>query len=128
MRRLLLLALALLALSASPASAAARLRVVIVGQNHHPVVGKRWHYSVKVTNPAGKPAACRIHLEFLFRSIVVGQVGTHFMKNGFWQETFGVPGNPAFPAAARGQKLTLEAIATAKGYAQGKAGWWIVAR
>src|SRR5438105_5594518 len=106
MRRLLLLALALFTLSTSPALAVGKLHVAVTGQDHHPVVGKRWHYSVKVTNAAGKPVACRIHLEFLFGSIVVGQVGTHFVKNGLWQETFGVPGNPAFPAAARGQKLT----------------------
>jgi len=128
MRRLLLLAFALLILAASPALAAGKLRVTITGQDHHPVVGKRWHYSVKVTNAAGKPVACRIHLEFLFGTIVVGQVGTHFVKNGFWQETFGAPGNPAFPAAARGQKLTLRATVTAKGYARARAGWWIVPR
>ena len=126
MRRLLVLTALLV--TATPAHAAGKLHVAITGQNHHPAVGKRWHYEVKVTTAAGKPIASRIHLEFLFGTIPVGQVGTHFVRNGFWQETFGTPGNPTFPPAARGQRLTLEAIATAKGYAKAKAGWWLVVR
>jgi hypothetical protein len=128
MRRLLGVAAAFL-VTASPALGAGRLHVTITGQNHHPVVGKRWHYEVRVTNAAtGKLVACRIHLEFLFGSIVVGQVGTHTVSDGIWQETFGTKANPGFPPAARGQRLTLEAIATKKGFAKAKAGWWLVPR
>ena len=125
MRRLVLV-VALLLASAAPAAAAGTLHVRIVGQNHHPAVGAKWRYSVTVTDAkTGKRVACRIHLQVLFGSVPVGQVGTHVVKTGFWQETFGTPGNPAFPAAARGQRVTLSATVTAKGYKQATAGWWV---
>jgi hypothetical protein len=125
-RRVLVVIIALVL--AAPAAAAPKLHVVVTGQDHQPRVGRRWHYEVRVTNAAGKPVAARIHLEFLFAGVPVGQVGVHFVRNGFWQETFGVPGNPSFPPASRGQHLVLEASATAKGYAPGKAGWPLVPR
>ena len=115
--------------TASSATAAGKLHVKIVGQDHRPKVGAKWRYSVTVTDAkTGKRVACRIHLEFLFGSIPIGQVGTHLVKSGFWQETFGTPGNPAFPAAARGQRVTLRAAATARGYAKASAGWWVQPR
>jgi hypothetical protein len=125
MRRLALVSVLLL-VSATPALAARTLHVKIVGQNHHPKVGAKWHYSVTVTDAkSGKRVACKIHLQFLFGALPVGQVGTHVVKTGFWQETFGTPGNPAFPAAARGQRVTLEATVTATGYKRASAGWWV---
>jgi hypothetical protein len=128
MRRLALAA-AVFLLSSSPALAAGRLHVVIAGQSHHPLVGKKWHYEVRVTDAkTHKAVPCRIHLQFMFGSIAVGQVGTHVVKNGIWKETFGVPGNPPFPAAARGQRVTLQATVTAKGYKRAVAGWWVQPR
>ncbi|HET7555323.1 MAG TPA: hypothetical protein VFJ75_06690 [Gaiellaceae bacterium] len=97
------------------AAAPPKLHVVIEGQSHHPVVGKRWHYSVRVTDAAGKPVPASIHLQFLFAGVPVGQVGRHRVANGVWSETFGAPGNPPFPARARGQALELQAIATSDG-------------
>ena len=130
-RRVLVLICVLLVAAAGAASAGAalpKLHVVLKGQDHHPVVGQKWHYSVTVTNAAGKPVASKIHLQFLFSGLPVGQIGVHTVKNGFWQETFGTPGHPPFPAAARGQKLVIEAIVTAKGYAVTKATWPIVVK
>jgi hypothetical protein len=121
--------LAALLVWSTPALAAGRLHVVVTGQDHQPRVGKRWHYEVRVTNVAtGKPVAARIHLQFLFGPLPVGEVGVHVLKSGFWQETFGTPGNPSFPAAARGQHLVLQATATAKGYVKAKGGWPITVR
>jgi hypothetical protein len=114
---------------AATTAAPKRLHVAIHGQDHHPLVGKRWHFEVRVTDAAtGKPMACRIHLQFFFSGTPVGEVGVHVVKNGFWQEIFGAPGNPAFPPAARGQPLVLRATVTAKGYATARAGWSIVPR
>lgn len=128
MRRLAV-ALVVLLLGAAPAAAARTLHVKVVGQDHHPKVGAKWHYSVTVTDATtGKRVACKLHLQFLFGSIPVGQIGRHTVKSGFWQETFGTPGNPPFPAAARGQRVTLSATATAKGYKQATAGWWVQPR
>jgi hypothetical protein len=117
----------LLAWSA-PALAAGKLHVVVKGQDHHPRVNMRWHYEVHVTNAAGKPVASRIHLQLLFGSLPVGEVGVHVVKRGFFEETLGTPGNPPFPPAARGQHLMLQATVTAKGYAQAKAVWPLVVR
>jgi len=123
---LLSLALAALVL-AGPGTAAPqakKLHVVLSGQSHHPVVGKTWHYDVKVTDAAGKPVACKIHLQMLLAGVsVVGEVGTHVVKNGAWQETIVAKGPNAFPPAAVGEPLVLQATVTAKGYAPAKARW-----
>jgi hypothetical protein len=131
MRRLLVLFCVLVVGVAGAGAAVAappKLHVVLVGQDHHPLVGKKWHYSVTVTNAAGKPVASKIHLQFLFNGFPVGQIGVHTVKNGTWQETFGTPGHPGFPPAAKGQALVIEAIVTAKGYAVTKAHWPIVVK
>src|SRR5205823_1432129 len=105
-----------------------RLHVVIRGQDHRPRVAQPWHYEVHVLGATGKPVAARIHLQFLFGGVAVGEVGKHFVRNGVWRETFGVPGNPTFPAAARGQPLVLQATVTAPGYPKAKAGWPLTVR
>jgi hypothetical protein len=111
----------------SAAPAAKRLSVVIHGENHRPLVGRKWHYEVRVTAD-GKPISCRIHLQFLFGGAPVGQVGRHALANGVWRETFGVGINPPFPPAARGQSLVLEAIATKPGFRSGRARWPVIPR
>ena len=129
-RAVLILVVALGLVAAAPAAAQLKtLHVTVTGQDHHPRVGRHWHYEVRVTDKAtGKPVACRIHLQFLFGTLPVGEVGVHVVKTGFWQETFGTPGNPSFPPASRGQHLVLQATVTAKGYRTAKAGWAIVPR
>jgi hypothetical protein len=124
-----MLALATMAALAALTGAQAKpLHVTVTGQDHTPRVGRKWHYEVDVRNAAGKPVASRIHLQFVLGSIPVGEVGVHTVRTGHWEETFGTPGNPAFPPAARGQRLTLQATATAKGYATAKAGWRITVK
>ena len=106
-----------------------KLKVVLKGQDHHPVVGKTWSYEVHVTNSAGKPVACKIHLQMLLAGLsVVGEVGVHVVKNGVWKETIVAKGPDAFPPASRGQPLVLQATVTAKGYATAKARWSIVVK
>lgn len=130
MRRIALVTVTALVLLAAPSALAApTLHVTIAGQTHHPKVGGKWHYAVHVTDAkTHRGVACTIHLQFTFGGIAVGQVGVHKVKSGTWQETFGVPGNPSFPAAARGQRVVLQAIATAKGYKRASAGYWVQAR
>lgn len=132
-RRVLVLVSALLLVAVAGASAAAaappKLHVVLKGQDHHPVVGETWSYSVTVTNAAGKPVACKIHLQMLLAGVsVVGEVGTHVVKNGVWKETIVAHGPNAFPLTAVGQPLVLQATVTAKGYAPTKARWSIVVK
>ena len=104
-----------------------KLHVRITAQSHHPLVGKKWHYEVRVTDAAGNPVAANLHLQFLFAGVPVGQIGRHHVASGVWRETFGVPGNPPFPARARGQHLELQAIATSRGRT-GSATYAIVVR
>lgn len=130
MRRALLLTLVLAAVLAGPAAATKpkTLHVVLTGQDHHPLVGKHWHYEVRVTGAGGKPVACRIHLQFLVAGGVVGEVGVHNVKNGIWQETIGKGSSQPFPATARGVDLLLQATVTAPGYKTAKAGWPVVVK
>lgn len=113
--------------SAPKPKPAAKIRVQLTGQSHHPRVGKKWSYEVRVTDSAGKRVPANIHLQFLFSGVPVGQVGRHHVRNGVWRETFGVPGNPPFPERARGQPLVLQAVVTALGETR-KATYWIRVR
>jgi hypothetical protein len=113
--------------AASEPKPAPKFSVQLTGQSHHPRVGKKWSYQVRVTDAAGKPIPFRVHLQFLFSGVPVGQVGRHSVPSGVWRETFGVPGNPPFPARARGQALVLQAVVTARGETR-KANWSIEVR
>jgi hypothetical protein len=115
------------AATTTAAAAPARIRVTLTGENHHPKVNGRWSYSVRVTNTAGRPVAARIHVQILFGGVPVGQIDVHRVRNGVWKETFGVPGNPPFPPASRGQHLVLQAVVTARGQ-RVKRNWPIVPR
>jgi hypothetical protein len=101
--------------------------VHLTAQSHQPRAGKRWQYEVRVTDAAGMPVPATVHLQILFGGVPVGQVGRHRLANGIWRETLGAPGNPPFPARARGQPLVLQAVVTAKGQTK-KANWWIRVR
>jgi hypothetical protein len=100
------------------------IAVRLVGQSHHPRAGKPWHYAVRVTNATGKPVPAEVHLQILFAGVPVGQVGRHRVENGVWRETLGAPGNPPFPARARGQPLVFEAVVKALGQTK-KVDYWI---
>lgn len=117
------------ATTATVAAKAKTLHVVLRGQDHHPRVGKAWHYTVRVTDAAtGRPVACRIHLQVLYQGTPVGQIGVHRVKTGVWKETIGAAGNPPFPAAARGLPIDFQAVVTAPGYRRATANWPIVVK
>jgi hypothetical protein len=138
MRRVpVLLALVLLAASCgggskAPTTTAAAatkktLHVVLTAQDHHPKVGHTWSYQVHVTDAAtDKPVDSRIHVQVTFGGSPVGQIGRHHVKDGVWKETIPATGKNAFPAAAVGQHVVWQAIATAPGYRRAVANWPIV--
>jgi hypothetical protein len=101
--------------------------VRLAAQSHHPRVGKHWSYQVRVRDSAGRQVPATVHIQILFGGVPVGQVGRHRVANGVWRETLGAPGNPPFPASARGQPLVFQAVVTAKGQTK-KANWWIRVR
>jgi hypothetical protein len=109
-----------------PRRVAPPFRVRLTAQSHHPVVGKHWHYEVHVSDAKGRPLRALVHLQILFNGTPVGQIGRHRVT-GVWRETIGAPGNPPFPAAARGQRLVFQAAVTARGRTL-KRNWWIQVR
>jgi hypothetical protein len=103
------------------------IRVRLLGQSHHPRVGKPWRYEVHVTDRRGRPVPADVHLQILFAGVPVGQVGRHHVKNGVWRETIGAGPNPPFPARARGQPLVFEAVVRALGQTK-RVRYWIRVR
>ena len=86
--------------------------------NHAPVAGKGWPYTVKVTDPAGKPIPGTVEIEFLFAGQVVGHdtPPTHPLRHGTWRSilTFprqadraavDLPGDGAHAAGARSRSI-----------------------
>jgi hypothetical protein len=115
------------ATKATPKPPPAKIRVRLTADTHRPRVGKRWHYTVRVTDAAGKPVPASVHLQILFGGVPVGQIGRHRVESGVWSETIGAPGNPPFPARARGVRLVFEAVVKALGETK-RADYWIVVR
>ena len=101
--------------------------MLLRAQDHHPRVGRPWHYEVAVTDRSGRPVPARIHLQILFGGSPVGQVGVHRRPDGRWQETIGTGVNPPFPARSVGIPLVFEAVVTARGVTV-KRDWPIVVR
>jgi hypothetical protein len=80
--------------------------------NHAPVAGKGWPYTVRVTDPAGKPMPGTVEIEFLFAGKVVGHdtPPTHPLKHGSWRSIL------TFSKQAIGQPLTFRAtVRTSRG-------------
>jgi hypothetical protein len=103
------------------------LHVALSAQDHHPKLGHTWDYEVHVTDAAtGNPVASLIHVQVTFGGSPVGQIGRHHVKDGVWKETIPASGKNAFPAAAVGQHVVWQAIATAPGYRRAVANWPIV--
>jgi hypothetical protein len=117
MRRLLALVALTVAIAAPAASAAPKpLKVSLTAQSPHPVLHHTWWYQVKVTDSAGKPVACLIHVQVTFNGVPVGEVGKHQRPDGLWKETIPAKGVNAFPPAAVGQHIVWRATVTAPGY------------
>ena len=88
------------------------VRGSLTAPDHTPIAGKGWPYTVKVSDPGGKPLDGTVDIEFLFAGQVVGRdpPPTHPLKNGSWHDVL------TFPADAIGQPLTFRAVAhTSKG-------------
>lgn len=76
--------------------------------NHSPTAGKLWPYSVRVTDPSGRPLSGTVRAEFTFGGIVVGtdHPPVHRLRNGRWHERL------TFPAAAVGHPLIFQVVVT----------------
>jgi hypothetical protein len=90
-------------------------RAVLHAPTHTPKAGKPWLYSVRVTDPQGRPIRARITMRVLLGGIPVGKVdsGKTFSFVGTWREPKDSP--LIWPARSRGRPLTFEALVTARG-------------
>ena len=88
---------------------------VLHAPTHTPKAGKPWLYSVRVTDPQGRPIRAWITMRVLFGGIPVGKVdsGRTFSFVGTWREPKDSP--LIWPARSRGRPLTFEAIVTVRG-------------
>jgi hypothetical protein len=98
-----------------PHRATVPFRAVLHAPTHTPKAGKPWLYSVRVTDPQGRPIRARITMRVLFGGIPVGKVdaGRTFSFGGTWREPKDSP--LIWPARSRGRPLTFEALVTARG-------------
>jgi len=81
-------------------------------ENHKPVVGQQWRYTVTATDAAGRPLSGTVDVQFVFGGQVVGRDSppTHPVKDGRWSDTL------VFPARSVGQPLAVQAVVhTSKG-------------
>jgi hypothetical protein len=103
------------ATTTKPDRAPLPFRAVLHAPTHTPKAGKPWLYSVRVTDPQGRPIRARITMRILFGGIAVGKVdsGKTFSFVGTWREPKDSP--LIWPARSRGHPLTFEAIVTARG-------------
>jgi hypothetical protein len=101
--------------TARPHRPPSTFRAVLHAPTHTPKAGKPWLYSVRVTDPHGRPIRARITMRVLFGGIPVGKVdaGKTFSFVGTWREPKASP--LIWPARSRGRPLTFEAIVTARG-------------
>ena len=83
--------------------------VSLVAPTHSPSVTRPWHYVVHITDANGKPLPASVHMQVLFLGLPVGEIGTHEVSGGIWQETI------RWPPASRGHALVLRALVTAEG-------------
>ena len=103
------------ATTAKPHRASIPFHAVLHAPTHTPKAGKPWLYSVRVTDPGGRPIRARITMRVLFGGIPVGKVdsGKTFSFVGTWREPKDSP--LIWPARSRGRPLTFEAVVTARG-------------
>lgn len=96
------------ALLAGPkvSGASGAMHVWLHGQNHAPVIGKLWHYSVLATHGNGQPLSGKVDTEFVFNGTVVGREvpPTHPLKNGRLNDAV------TYPARAAGIPLTFRVV------------------
>ena len=71
-----------------PHRAAVPFRAVLHAPTHTPKAGTPWLYSVRVTDPQGRPIRARITMRILLGGIAVGKVdaGKTFSFVGTWRE------------------------------------------
>jgi hypothetical protein len=89
-----------------PSVASGPVRASLSGPDHAPAAGKLWPYTVKATDPRGRPVSGTVDTEFAFAGQVVGRESppTHPLKNGMLHDMV------TFPPQSVGQPITLQVV------------------
>ena len=97
-------------------SAPGSIRVTLVASTHKPKVNLPWPVNVTVSSSTGKPVAATLTMLVLFGGSPVGKIDNgavyHFV--GTWKERAG--NEITWPAASRGQPLTVQFVVQAQGH------------
>src|SRR5919198_2989438 len=106
---------------------AAAFKASLAAQTHRPRVNRPWPITVRATNLAGRPIRARLTMRLLFAGVPVGKVdnGRVYTFTGVWREKKGE--EIKFPAQSRGQRLTFQALVTARGKTI-KLNYWVQPR
>jgi hypothetical protein len=106
---------------------AAAFKATLVAPTHRPRVSHPWPITIRATDLAGHPIRARLTMRFLLGTFPVGKVdnGRVYTFRGVWREKKGQ--EIMFPSASRGQRLTFQALVTARGRTI-KLNYWVKPR
>ena len=109
------------------AALALAFKATLTAPTHRPRVNRPWPVAIRATDLAGHPIRARVTMRFLFSGIPVGKVdnGRVYTFVGTWRERKGQ--EIEFPATSRGQRLTFQALVTARGRTI-KLNYWVLPR
>jgi hypothetical protein len=93
---------------------AAAFKATLSAPTHRPRVNRPWPIAIRATDLAGHPIRARLTMRLLYNGIAVGKVdnGRAYTFTGIWREKKGE--EIKYPSAARGQRLTFQALVTAR--------------
>ena len=105
----------------------APFKATLHAPTHTPRVNTPWVISVRATDLRGRPIRARLTMRFLFAGVPVGKVdnGRVYTFVGTWREKKGE--EIEFPVAGRGQRLTFQALVTARRHTI-KLNYWVQPR
>jgi hypothetical protein len=106
---------------------AAAFKATLSAPTHRPRVNRPWPITIRAMDRTGRPIRARLTMRLLYSGIAVGKVdnGRVYTFVGAWREPKGQ--EIKYPAAARGQRLTFQAVVTARGQTI-KLNYWVKPR
>jgi hypothetical protein len=109
------------------AALALAFKATLIAPTHRPRVNRPWPITIHARDLQGHPIRARLTMRFVFSGIPVGKVdnGRVYTFVGTWRERKGQ--EIEFPAASRGQRLTFQALVTARGRTI-KLNYWVQPR
>ena len=109
------------------AALALAFKATLTAPTHRPHVNRPWPVTIRATDPTGHPIRARLTMRLLFSGVPVGKVdnGRVYTFVGTWRERKGQ--EIKFPTASRGQRLTFQALVTARGHTT-KLNYWVQPR